>query len=135
MRYIKRILRLFALGLMVFSLIGCGDKNIASTFTSLTTGNIEKIEVSSPKKQVTKSLNSDEALSLVKLLNNISINDVKEYNGPIIKGGPTIVAISTKLNETVKIILDGDHFIYRKGNKDYEVYQPDVRKLINEVIA
>lgn len=135
MMSIKRVVMLFAFGFMLVSIIGCDDKNIASTFTGLTTTNIEKIEVSSPKNELTKSLNSDETLSFVKLLNNISKNDIKEYNGPTIKGGPTTVTISMKSNKTLGIILNGDSFIYREGNKDYQVHQPDVSKFIDEVYS
>jgi cell division septal protein FtsQ len=73
---IKRVLIVFTFGILLVPLIGSGDKNIVSTFTSLTTSNIEKIEVSSPKDQLTKSLNSDETLFFVKLL--------KKMNGKIV---------------------------------------------------
>lgn len=133
MIHLKKVLFSLVLGFLLFSLIACGNKNIGSSLTNLTTNRIDKVEVSSPRNQWSKSLTTEEISSLVKLLNDINKNNIKEYTGPILKGGPTSITIYMKSNKTLVLTMSGDSFLYGEGNKGYQVYQPDVSKFINQI--
>lgn len=129
---VKKVLLSYIFGLLLLSIIGCGH-NVGFSLINLKINDIEKVDVSSPKNQWTEPLTDDEVLSLVKVLNNVNKNEIKEYNGPTIKGGPTSIIIFLKSNKTLNLTLNGDGYIYGENNKAYQVHQTEVRDFVEQV--
>ncbi|MBC9784981.1 hypothetical protein H1S01_10720 [Heliobacterium chlorum] len=132
---VKKVLVPIFLGLLMVSVFGCNGKNVSPSFTSLTADKIQKVEVFSPRKGVTKSLTETEIVLLIKLLNSIKKDDISAYYGPSVKGGPTTVTIFINSNEIITITLNGDSFLCNEHKSCYQVNTREVNDFINAIYS
>ena len=56
------------------------------------------------------------------------MDDISEYKGPSPKGGPISIMVFLKSNENFTLIFNGDYFLYSGKIKNYQAFQPELRK-------
>ncbi|RAV19100.1 hypothetical protein [Paenibacillus contaminans] len=74
-------------------------------------------------------LSKDEIKTLVTLLSKINKKDIKPYNGPAPKGGPTRFVITLVSNGKVGFVKNGEYLLVDGG----KVYFPEFSEFVDQI--